>query len=85
MRQIKKGDKVLAHTHPDRDSGYYITPLMEKYDGKVLVVARVVTRGDGVTLYQFTETGISHYWTDKWITPLSELSLYDLLKLNITQ
>lgn len=84
MRKIKIGDKVLIVLGDSRDGGYYITPLMNQQKGKILVVIAVVSHDTLGYVYQFRETGLSCYWTDRWIIPIEDVTVDDLLKLNMT-
>lgn len=79
MKEIKEGDKVRINTGLANHRAYLITDKMRTLEGKILTVWLIDERLSGLLVYKFRETGAGVGWLREWFTPITELTLYDLI------
>lgn len=83
MKKIAVGDKVILNHGINYGISPSIDRRMKALQGNVFTINKIrVYRG--VSFYGVSACDIPVYWLRKWFTPISELTLDDLLKLNIT-
>lgn len=78
MKDLRVGDKVFVMHGNTRSQGFDITPRMRSLEGKVLTVMQI-NHDYRVIVYYLMETGALTGWVREWLTPITELTIDDLI------